>query len=71
MLVYDVFGRRVWIERQEQGWRAYYPSPDGKRREAFDVRVPAHLNEEDLAGYLADHFHEDARPEQSEVRRIS
>lgn len=70
MLEYDVFGRRVLIERHEQAWRAYYRGPDGKRRDAVDVRLPPHLSEQDLARYLADHFHEIASPEQPEVRRI-
>src|SRR5688500_1113497 len=40
MLEFEVFGRRVLIEREERGWRAYYPGPDGKRRDAVDVILP-------------------------------
>ena len=70
MLEFDVFGRRILIERQGQGWRAYYPGPDGKRRDAVDVLLAPHLSEDDLAGHLADHFHELASPERRDVRRI-
>jgi hypothetical protein len=40
MLEFDVFGRRILLERQATGgWRAWYPGADGKRREATDVRT--------------------------------
>jgi len=70
MLEFDVFGRRVLIEREERGWRAYYPGPDGKRRAAVDVMLPPDLTENDLARHLADHFHEMSSPERPEVRRV-
>jgi hypothetical protein len=66
---FDVFGRRVLVERTPEGWRALYPGPEGKRRTATDLVIPPEMAEEQLGGYLADLCHEWATPEHSEVRR--
>jgi hypothetical protein len=57
---FDIFGRLVIVERQGEHWVAYYPG-EGKRRPA-DLAIPGELTEDELLGYLADLFHEHARP---------
>lgn len=66
---FDIFGREIIVERDADRWMAYYPG-EGKRRSA-DIVIPPELTEEELVGYLADLFHELARPGQQEARRSS
>ena len=42
----------------------------GVRARIFDVVIPADLNESELAGYLADIFHENANEKHSSVVRL-
>jgi hypothetical protein len=70
LLRFDVFGTLVGIERRDGSWQAYYLGTEGKRRPA-DFVVPEFVEEAELARYLADLFHEAARPGHAEVRRLS
>jgi len=66
---FDVFGRRLIVERSGDVWATFEPGDDGKRRASWVV-IPPDLTEERLAHYLADLFHEAARPERPDVKRI-
>jgi hypothetical protein len=66
---FDVFGRRIIVERQGDAWMSFEFGDDGKRRTA-DFVLPPDLSEDDVEQYLADLFHEAARPDRSEVRRV-
>ncbi len=68
-LKFNVFGTRIQIERHGSQWTAFYPGSDGKRRPA-DFVIPHDVAEDDLALYLGDLFHEDARPAYPEVVRV-
>lgn len=67
---FNVFGTRVHIERHDGRWAAYYPGSDGKRRPA-DFVIPHDVEEDGLALYLGDLFHEEARPAYPEVVRVA
>jgi hypothetical protein len=67
---FNVFGTRVHIERQGGQWAAFHPGPDGTRRPA-DFVIPHDVGEADLALYLGDLFHEEARPSQPDVVRLA
>jgi hypothetical protein len=67
---FDVFGRRIIVERGPHGWAAFLPGADGKRSTAPGILFPPDLAEADLATYLADLCHEAASPAHPEVRRI-
>jgi hypothetical protein len=67
---FNVFGTRIHIERRDGRWAAYYPGSDGKRRQA-DFVIPHDVEEPDLALYLGDLFHEEARPAYPEVVRLA
>jgi hypothetical protein len=69
MLRFDVFGMRVGIEREPEGWKAYYLGNAGKKRPA-DFVVPAHLAEGDLLRYLTALFREAASPHHPRVVRL-
>lgn len=64
---FNVFGMLVAIVGGDGGWQAYRLGADGKRRPA-DFIVPADVQAHDLAEYLADLFHEHARPKNAAVR---
>ena len=69
-LTLDVFGKRVWVERDSAGWKVWYVGPEGKRRPASDIRVPASLGDHEVAQYIADLCHEWATERHPEVRRL-
>ena len=70
-MVFDVFGRRVIVHRENERWAAYYAGADGKRRAAKDIVIPSDLRESEVERYLADLCHEWATAIQPDVRRIS
>lgn len=69
-LEFDVYGRRVLVERADAGWIVLYPGTEGKRQAARDIVIPPDTPESELARYLADLCHEWATPERSTVRRL-
>jgi hypothetical protein len=66
---FDVFGRRIIVERRGTAWVSFECGDDGKRRAAGFV-IPPELPEEALERYLGDLFHEAARPGRPAVRRV-
>jgi hypothetical protein len=66
---FKVFRWLVAVSGAPGAWRAFYLGADGKRRPA-DFVVPGDLAEQDLEGYLADLFHEDATPGHDSVQRL-
>ncbi len=66
---FNVFGCMVQVERALDGWRAYYPGTDGKKRPAGFV-IPDEIEDNELEQYLGDLFHENARPGNAEVVRL-
>lgn len=66
---FNVFGTLVAINGAPGAWQAFYPGADGKRR-AADFIVPADIAEHELAGYLADLFHENATPKHASVEPL-
>ena len=67
---YNVFGRIVAIEREGDVWQAYAVGADGKRSPAPFV-VPDFVEENEIAQFLFDLFHESATPGKGDVRRIA
>jgi hypothetical protein len=67
---FKVFGTLIVVARSGNGWQAFYPGADGKRR-AADFIVPADVAEHELAEYLADLFHENATPRHGSVERLT
>ena len=68
-LEFDVFGKRILIERTPDGWRAFRPGSDGKRS-ALDIAIPDFVAEDELLQYLDDLYHELATPSNPCVRRV-
>ena len=68
---FDVFGTLVTVVREENRWVAYYPGPEGKKRPAQDIVIPADIAENNIGQYLADLCHEWATPAHQDVRVLS
>jgi hypothetical protein len=67
----EVFGRRLLVERTPTGWRSCIPGADGKRGPVTETMIPAFVaTDEELLEYLADLWHEDARPDRQTVRWV-
>ena len=66
MLVFDVFGRRIGVVREGGEWVTIELGTEGKHRSA-KVSIPKSVPEDGLLRYLADHFHESARPTRPDV----
>jgi hypothetical protein len=66
---FKVFGLIVLVEKDADGWRAYYPGTDGKKRLA-DFIIPKDIKDDELDQYLGDLFHENARPNKADVVRF-
>jgi hypothetical protein len=67
----EVFGKRLLVERTEEGWRTFFPGEDGKRRLSPGVIAPRFVvTDHELLQYLADSWHESARPDRQAVRWI-
>ena len=67
----EVYGRRLLVERTPAGWRTYVPGDDGKRRASIGVVIPDFIvTDDELLQYLADLWHESARPDRQVVRWV-
>ena len=69
-LKFDVFGRKVLIERCAEGWEVFYLGNEGKRRLAEDIFIPSIILEGELERYLSDLCHEWATLRNPSVVRI-
>lgn len=58
---FNVFGMPMAITGVPGQWQAFRLGPDGKRRPA-GIIVPADVQAHELGEYLADLYHEHARP---------
>ncbi len=68
MLRFDVFGRHVGVTRADGRWIAVFLGAEGKHRAG--PAIPPSLPESELETFLADLFHESARPDKPNVIRL-
>ena len=68
-LRFDVFGRRIDVERKKGAWVAYVPGNDGTRRPA-NIPIESELDPEGIAKYFGDLFHESANSKHPSVRLL-
>lgn len=68
-LRFSIFGTLIGIIGSDGGWRAFYLGTDGKRRPA-DFVVPIDVAEDELCEYLADLYHENATPRNSDAVQL-
>ena len=69
MLIYDVFGRHIGVQRQGERWQLFRVDlNEGKFSPLAGVIIPDDLTEAEIPGWLGDIFHEAASPRHSDVR---
>ena len=65
----EVYGHRLLVEHTNDGWKTFQPGVDGKR--APGMSIPAFVvTDDDLLQYLADLWHESARPDRQTIRWV-
>ena len=67
---FDVFGKFMTIERRNDRWLLLSESGKGIKSPVAGVEIPSDLEEEELAQFLDDIFHEHASVETPAVIRI-
>ena len=64
------YGKLIDVERVHGEWRAYYAGTEGKRRDARDIVIPAEIDREQVATYIADLLHERATERYPNVEEL-
>ena len=67
---FDVFGKRMSVQRKDGEWLLYQESNTGIRARVFQAAIPSDLEETELVTYLADIFHESANEKHPDVIRL-
>lgn len=71
MLIYDVFGRHIGVQRQHDRWLVFrVDMSEQKFSRLYDVIIPDDLTETEIVGWLDDIFHEAATAKHPDVTRI-
>ena len=68
-LTFDVFGKRMQVERCDDAWQLFLLGADGKRS-PIEASIPAFVTENELEQFLDDLFHENATSRHPYVRRL-
>ncbi|KDM93424.1 hypothetical protein [Photobacterium galatheae] len=66
---FKVFGHLMSVQRKDSEWLLFMESETSLRARVYDVVIPPELREEELAGYLADIYHEQASAQYPSVER--
>ncbi|MBY5994134.1 hypothetical protein [Ferrimonas balearica] len=69
-MLFDVYGQRLSVRRIDGQWQLFRESDTGLRSRVREVVIPPDLEAEAIARYLADLYHEHARPGHDEIRRL-
>ena len=71
MLIYNVFGRHIGVQRQGERWQLFrVVLNEGKFSPLAGVIIPDDLTEAEIPGWLGDIFHEAASPRHPDVRLV-
>lgn len=68
-LMFDVFGKRMLVEKATDGWQLFLVGAEGKRLRV-EIAIPAFVTEGELEQFLDDIFHEAANARHPCVRRL-
>ena len=67
---FNVFGKRMSVQRKDREWLLFRESNTGVRAEVHEVVIPADLDESELTTYLADIYREGATERHPSVVRL-
>ena len=67
---FDVYGKRIAVQRMDTGWTCFLLGSEGKRRPANELVIPAFVTDDEILQYLADVLHECATPHNGEPKRL-
>ena len=71
MLIYNVFGRHIGVQRQGERWHLFRVDLNqGKFSPLAADIIPDDLTEAEIPGWLGDIFHEAASPRHPDVRLV-
>ena len=71
MLIYNVFGRHIGVQRQGERWQLFRVDlNEGKFSPLAGVITPDDLTAAEIPGWLGDIFHEAASPRHPDVRLV-
>ncbi|WP_371929326.1 hypothetical protein [Photobacterium sp. CCB-ST2H9] len=66
---FNVFGHLMSVQRKDGEWLLFMESETSLRARVYDVVIPSDLQESELAGYLADIYHEQASAQYPDVQK--
>ncbi|HDG1684749.1 TPA: hypothetical protein PFE28_000671 [Kluyvera cryocrescens] len=71
MLIYDVFGRHIGVQREDERWQVFRVDlTEQKYSRLHSVIIPDDLTEAEIPGWLDDIYHEAATDKHPNVTRI-
>lgn len=71
LIKFNVFGKLMSVQRKEGEWLLFLESATSMRVRVYDVVIPPELEEDELVGYLADIYHENASTKYPSVEFMS
>ena len=70
MTRFNVFGKIMSVQRQNDEWILYVHSGNGVRSRVYDIVIPEDLPDEALEVFLDDIYHEHATQDNPKVIRL-
>lgn len=71
MLIYDIFGRHIGVQRKDERWLVFRADlTERKFSRLYEIIIPDYLTEAEIVGWLDDIFHEAATENHPDVKRI-
>ncbi len=70
-LKFNVFGKKMSVQRKNQQWLLFTDSNSGMRVRVYDIVIPPDLLEAGLAQYLDDIYHEFSTEHHPQVVQLS
>lgn len=71
MIKFDVFGKQMSVIKKHNEWQLFNESDTGIRSRVYDVIMPSDLNENELAKYLDDIYHEYSSEKHTKVLKLT
>ena len=69
-LKFDVFGKKMSVSRKDGQWLLFNESVTGLKARVYDVVIPSELQEDEIATYLDDIYHEYSSEGHTKVERL-